>query len=270
MAIKLFGVSSLLALSQDQHRFLLEFPQDYGWDTLFFRRTFETGTADVIKKITKSTDTVIDIGANIGWYTILFSSLLTDGSCHAFEPSPNIYTKLLKNCSLNGLGTNIVFNQAALGASDGKVELHTFSHLGHGHSSLSTLGHADYTTVTADMLTLDQYIQQHNLSNVDIIKMDVEGAEMEVLKGAHLLLSMKNPPIWIIEMNKETASSFGHTPSDLLALLQTYTQYKFFRIVSAWKNILPMSSIEDYRHGDNVICVPISRMERFSPLTSSL
>lgn len=260
LGLKILDSPSLPARSSDGLKFILEFPQDGGWDIIYFRGTYETGTLKVLQKIISADDIVFDIGANIGWYTTHIAKSVPSGHCHAFEPMPRTFGRLRKNCALNDL-SNVTFNQLALGEEEGVVSLHSFENLGHGHNSLSTLGRTDFTSWQVPMTTLDHYLVERNITRVDLVKMDVEGAEMGVVQGARSLFELPSPPIWIIEMNVETAASFGHAPHDLLKRISDQGEYTFYRIERGWGDVKAMASLNDYRHGDNAVCVPASRLD---------
>lgn len=260
--LRSLGVTEVLTTSNDGIQFLLHMPEDSSWFSIYYDGNFETGTLEVLKRIVKSDDIILDIGANIGWYTTHISRLIPKGHCHAFEPVPSIFAKLKKHCEINNVQGNVTLNMLALGDKVGSVELHTFPDLPHGHSSISSLGRSTYDVSLAEMIPLDMYLTKNSLNKVDIIKIDVEGAEALVLEGAERLLQMSDPPIWVIELNKETSAVFGHTPSDLLKTLTAYGEYDFYRVVAGWGGCKPMATIYDYEHGDNAICVPKSKIER--------
>jgi len=253
---------TVIASSQDKSKFILSFPEDVGWQDIYFYRMFEKGTTGILRRILEENSIVFDIGANIGWYTILMAKICTRGQCHAFEPVPFIFEKLRRNCFLNNLGDNLFLNQLALGEKETTVELHTFDGLSHAHSSLSTLGRDDYSIHKAYMTTIDEYIKTNAIKRIDFIKIDVEGAELSVLQGAKTVFYLDPPPIWVIEMNKETANKFGYSSTDLLRFLERHGSYGFYRIVGAWRDIVPMKSVEDYEHGDNVLCIPSARQDK--------
>lgn len=263
LGLKLINSPAITARSRDGNLFVLHFPEDRGWEFLFFGHTYETGTIDVLKKVLRPDDVVFDVGANIGWYTVNIVACVPDGSCHAFEPMPLTMDRLKHNCDLNNVSSHVTFNQVALGDAAGEVTLYSFDTLGHGHNSLSTRGRSDYTTWKVPLTTLDSYVNEREITRVDLVKMDVEGAEMGVLKGASRLFDLESPPVWIIEMNTETSAGFGHSPHDLLDYISSRGAYSFFRIERGWEGVFRMSHTRDYQHGDNAVCVPHSRLDHW-------
>jgi FkbM family methyltransferase len=256
ITLSLCGLSEVLAASDYGGKILLRFPNDRGMEDTFFRGALEKGTSDLIHRLLGEDDVVFDIGANVGWFTVLMGQQIKAGMCHAFEPTPDFFERLSFNCRLNELAHNVVLNRLALGDRPGSVELYTFANLGGGHTSTSKLGRTDFSVSTAPMSTLDLYLRQKNVQRIDLIKMDVEGAELSVLKGAETVFRLSPPPMWIIEMNNVTSESFGYEPHDLLRFVLQRCQCRLFRVVRGYGRLLPMQSEADYEHADNVLCLP--------------
>lgn len=243
-------------------RLLLSFPEDFGYEKICLSGSFETGTTTVLKKLVLEDDVILDIGANIGYYTTLFAAMVPKGHCHAFEPVEKIYEKLVRNCKLNGLDANISLNRLALGNREADSEMYTFSTLPHGHSSLSRLGRKDFTASTVSMITLDRYMLDNDMCKIDIVKVDAEGAEMMVLEGASRVFDLPEQPVWIFEMNDETSGALGFSPVNLLEYLLSKGEYRFCRIKRAWGETVPMDGLSDFENGDNVLCVPPNHWRR--------
>jgi FkbM family methyltransferase len=238
-------------------KFRLTFPEDHGWEYLYTLGKIETGTSRLCKRILRPGDVVFDIGANIGWYTCLFAKYVTcAGKVHAFEPVPWIFEKLRVNCALNGLtDTGSVFlNKLAIGENEGKMNLFTFKDLPHGETSAKIRDNLTVTSsVLVDVNSLDNYLRKIDNPIVSLVKVDIEGSEWSLLDGAKQFLNCRTPPMWIFEINFETAAAFGWSPYDLLDRLQNIG-FRFFRIEGAWRKVLPMKSVKECQHGDNVLC----------------
>jgi FkbM family methyltransferase len=208
----------------------------------------------------------LDIGANIGWYTTLIAKTFPNSACHSFEPHPLIYSALSENVKVNNLN-NVSINNIGLSDSPGTATLNQFAGLGHGHSSIEKVEKKVNNTFDIELTTLDSYIKENDIKNIDLIKIDVEGAELDVLRGSTSMMT-KNQPVWVIEMNKETAEKFHHQPQDLLRFLEKYNGYEYYRVQSAWGKVYRMESIDDYSHGDNVICIPKNNIELIKKASS--
>lgn len=261
--LMLLGKTTVKLIAESLHGISMEIelPRDAGWDVLYFRGTYETGTTKVFEALIRDLDRVFDIGANMGWYSMISARLASHGEVHAFEPVPFIFEKFQRNVALNSIG-GIRFNNIALGREkSGSIAIHTFDGLYHGHSSMSTLNRTDYSTVHVPMTTLDAYCEEQGIGRIDFIKMDTEGAEMEVLAGAEQLMKGSFPPIWLIELNEETSSAFGYQPREMIEALCSYHPYELFVIEGAWGKVRPMRNTGDYEHGDNVVCIPQYRQD---------
>src|SRR3989442_1662279 len=98
-ATRLVGEAPQPSRARDGRAFVLQFPRDRGWEQLWLRGTFETGTTKALRRVLRPDDLTFDIGANIGWYTTLFAQQCPGGRCHAFEPEPSVFAQLEANCA---------------------------------------------------------------------------------------------------------------------------------------------------------------------------
>jgi len=129
-----------------------------------------------LKKIIKKGDIVVDIGANIGFYTLFFSSLVgKTGKIIAFEPEPRNFEILKKNIEINYLD-NVTLYEKAVGSKNCKIKMKTSNSIGSHQISISG-------NLEIDCIRLDDYI-----TNVNFVKMDAEGYEIEILKGMPITL----------------------------------------------------------------------------------
>ncbi len=151
----------------------------------------------------------IDVGANIGLYSLGLSHLAPQGKVYAFEPSPVTFGHLQSNLEANG-AANVDACNLAVGDSVGTVRFHDFSFYSAGSFSSdegSLLSSESYGSESfeAATTTLDDFVAEHGLDRVDLVKVDVEGAEMSVLAGAGKTLATYRPAT-VLEFN-----TFGFT-----------------------------------------------------------
>ena len=199
----------------------------------------------------------LDVGANMGWYTTLLNKLSgPEGEVHAFEPVPRIYEALKKNVALLDDSSNVHINNCALGDAPGKVELHLFAGLPNGHTSISTMGRTDFTTVESPIVTLDSYLEEKQIERVDFVKVDIEGAELMFFKGANKLFSQEIPPIWMIEMALGTTKGFGYLPNDLIEYMKKHADYVFYAVQEPLGKLKIVEGFAPDEIGANVLCVP--------------
>jgi len=209
----------------------------------------------IYERVLAAGDTVVDIGACFGYHAMNAALRVGNaGRVCAIEPQPDIFATFRENVIANSL--NIEADCLALSEEEGVLELHRFSDLGFANTSMSTLNRANYETLRCPTTTLDNYAATKNLENITLIKVDVEGAELSVLKGANCLLDSRQPPMWVLEINMETAQACGYHPNDLLEALRS-KGYSFYRVV--WgkfvRNIQRVEKCDGGCHGDNILCV---------------
>lgn len=250
-------------------KFRLVFPDDQGWRDLLFLRDFEGATSRCVAALLRESDVVFDVGANIGWYSYLVATALRSGECHAFEPLPSLFARLRDGRTLNDPRGRLILNDFALGELRGEATLHTFRGLHHGLTSLSSLGRSDFDEVKVGVDTVDGYMSDRGMRRLDVVKLDVEGAELAVLKGAQEALRASTAPVFILEMNVETSRAFGYEPRELLECLASAAAYEFVCIPRGWERPRVMSSKGDFRHGDNVIAVPKKDGSRMASVGAS-
>jgi len=124
---------------------------------------------------------VLDVGANLGAYTLLFAQWAgPTGRVFAFEPAPASLAGLRRHLELNGVNDRVEVVAAAVSESSGSATFHVDRH--GGASGLFTATDAESTPVAVDTTTLDRFCAGRRL-RPDVIKIDVEGAELEVLRG---------------------------------------------------------------------------------------
>ncbi|OGY46292.1 MAG: hypothetical protein A2840_02385 [Candidatus Buchananbacteria bacterium RIFCSPHIGHO2_01_FULL_47_11b] len=166
-------------------------------------------------------DVCIDVGANVGFYTLLASTLVGEsGKVHAFEPTPRTFNILMTNSIKK---KNVVRVNAALMETEGKRNLVDY---GAEKSGLNTIfPTSSHEGVQPNLLsvkttTLDSYCLSHHIRPT-FIKIDTEGAEEMVLKGSHKILTAHHPAL-IIEVQRES-------PQSVVALLVVlgYRAYQF-------------------------------------------
>jgi FkbM family methyltransferase len=187
-----------------------------------------------LDKILRPEMTMFDIGANQGEVSLFAARRLTRGKVFSFEPVDDNYRRLVQNAQLNGL-TNITAEKCCLGEQPGQVQLFGTpeqSHLHrHGWNEGVTSMFASPEAVPsgkAEVHRLDDLVPRFGLTRLDVLKIDVEGAELAVVRGAQESIARFRPSI-IVEMNEETFGLAGYAVSDLSAQLHNL-DYQCFMI----------------------------------------
>jgi len=179
--------------------------------------------------------TFIDAGANDGIYTVFAAKRVGgEGTVWAFEPSVRELSRLRHNLELNHLTARVY--PLALADCSGQAELSVGAHEHAGHN---TLGAFAYQTEMerkdiVEVRRLDEVLNENPLARLDILKIDVEGAELRLLRGAVETLRTYRP-VLLFEVSEGSLKHQGASPQELLAFLQTenYLIYTFDR-VTGW------------------------------------
>jgi FkbM family methyltransferase len=182
---------------------------------------FEEKERIFISSIIKSDSNVVNIGANIGLYTVLCAVKANKGVVYSFEPEINNFQKLINNVQLNNL-TNVRTYNCALGSKIEKMNLYKDSlnpKLDSHYTLLTNRNTNNDLLSTINVITLDSLFDNLN-ENINLLIMDVEGFESEVLIGATNFLKNNQDCIFMIEVTKNHALIFD------IMLNNNYLGYK--------------------------------------------
>ena len=158
-----------------------------------------------------------DIGANLGWYTLNMKKQYPDLKVYAFEPIEDNYNKVKKNLEWNDLNQVKVFN---IGLYHENTMLRFYYDVcASGASSLENLrGDEETREVMCKVERLDDVVKEQNISAMDFVKCDVEGAELFVYKGGFESIK-KYKPVIFSEILRKWSAKFGYHPNDIIDLL---------------------------------------------------
>ncbi len=178
---------------------------------------FEKYEIILFKQYLKEGTAVLDIGANIGYYTVLAAMAVgTGGRVISFEPEPVNHSYLQKNITANNL-VNVTAVETALSNANGMLTLHLNDDNKGRHSLVDYQDTKDVVQVEA--MTLDSFLKKENIKKVDVIKMDVEGAEGLVIEGMSETLAVVSP-VMFVEFFPAAIHASGRDPLVVLEKLQ--------------------------------------------------
>lgn len=180
----------------------------------------DTRMVHFLKSIVSKNDIVFDVGAHIGGLTIEAGTLLKGGAgtVHAFEAQSLNYRLLAENVALNDLGDVIQVNNKAIFSSNGTKKLNVFDIATGWH----TLGYFDLDNrhpirqEEIDTITIDSYCVNHDIEHIRLIKIDVEGAEPDVLDGMKTVLQTSSVDYILFEVSKIPLEGMGYSIGDIL------------------------------------------------------
>lgn len=200
-----------------------------------------------LQRVVKPGWVAIDAGANVGYYSLLFSKLVGPGGLvYAFEPSNLIWGKLSKTIALNS-PTNLRAFKLALSDACGKAALDSGPAGNLGKTRLlrmSTQG-CDFV----DQITLDSFAEQNTLSRLDVIKVDIEGCEERFLVGGAKTIE-RFKPVLLMELNPSALGSFDTTVENVTANLRGLG-YELFKLT--WFGLRPFHELAPGTEFTNVV-----------------
>lgn len=215
---------------------------------LYCTGTYEMGTLQIIEKILKPGDSVVDAGANIGVITLLAAKCVgADGHVISIEPHPQTAQRLRENIALN-LFENTTVIESALGEKNdtGILYLDDQWQDSGGASLINNIER----TCTQTQITIQALDSIQIPTPITLIKMDVEGYELEALKGGASRLSQKESPVLIIEA--------GDNPEEILTYLKSLNTYQAFRLEKGKQvpsKLIPVKDAKAVEGSDNMFCL---------------
>lgn len=171
----------------------------------------ETRAMDLLMENSR---TILDVGANIGLYSIRFAKRLPNAKVFAFEPMPISHAYLQRNIAANAVGDRVTAFNYGLSETGGAVEFFISPAAGTNASLKNVADAHDATSVIGLTLTLDQWVTNQQVVP-DFIKCDVEGAELLVFRGGRATLA-KHKPIVFAELLRKWSKPFGYHPNDMI------------------------------------------------------
>jgi FkbM family methyltransferase len=202
-----------------------------------------------------------DVGANYGYHSLLLAPIAV--SVHAFEPVSRTRDHLQSALARNQV-ENVTVHPVALSDHVGSAEIRLYS--SSGNNSLYDVDHGinvrQIGTETVTLETMDQQVYDRGLPPPGLIKVDVEGAELFVLRGARRTLR-EHHPILTLEF-EEHFDEAGYSRSDLVAELAD-AGYALMAMPSSG----PLRLLADGDHADNVVAVSTDALDRFQQLAEA-
>jgi FkbM family methyltransferase len=222
-----------LCLVRDGMVFLARPGVQVDWHVLFFG-TYEPEVRRVFRTVLPLGGVALDVGANVGWHTLLMASLVgARGRVLAIEPNPAMRHRLHDHLSLNRLKQVEVISDIAADTEE-TMDFYAPSlkdgNSGDGH--VVKEAQRDATILRLEARRLDTIVAAAKCERLDLIKVDVEGFEWRVLRGGEDTIARFRPHI-VFEYNAEYASRGGGTPEAMGDFFQTHG-YRLFTIGRNW------------------------------------
>jgi FkbM family methyltransferase len=199
--------------------------------------------AKMIRRLLDKGEIFWDIGANIGYFSLLAAATLQhSGQVISFEPGQVAYARLMDNIGLNPFRNIATFNLAVTDR-EGEAALHLAAETADGCASLYGAGPEVTAQEICRTVSLDGFAQSHGLPGPDFIKIDVEGAELFVLRGAREMLAVSRP-LLLVELKAETLAASGTDKREVQELLAGYGYVPSFPYKRKWYRARDVSEVK--------------------------
>lgn len=240
-------------------KLLIDPAKDKGVELALYQTgTYEKGTIQLLGDFLKKGSVFMDIGANIGLMSTIASKIVGEkGHVYAVEANPKTIEVLRHNCAIN-LCENIEILSIALASEKGSAILYENWNVNRGGASLISQG--DEHGITVSKERLDDLFSPD--SPVHLVKIDVEGFELEVLKGGVEWLKTQQP-VFIIEVSTQRSNQEGATPESIMSFVAELGNYSFYKQKGTKERrgkLVSVTSAQDLPEHDNLIAIPLKRI----------
>ncbi len=210
---------------------------------------YEPYQSDILVNLGTISSHFLDIGANMGFYSLALARENPNLRVDAFEPQPQVFSTLQDNVELNNLLERITVHNLGLGNEVANLTMYVPKFTGSGGASFQNLhiDEGEATEIVVPVKVLDQIIS----NNLELIKIDVEGSELNVLFGAKKVISEMKPTI-VVELLRKWMKPFGHSPQMFLDEMRAFG-YLCFAIGA--DKLIPTDSIDESTQQTNFIFV---------------
>jgi len=228
----------------------------------FWRGYYSMEELMVLEKFLRPSDIFFDVGANTGEFTLFAAKRLQSGQVYAFEPANHMYKKLSMHTERNNFSCVHLF-KLALADREGETLLYSptinFPD-GSTHNGIGSLFSGRFRQSTEHqevvrLITLDRFVQEHGVPHIDLMKIDVEGAELQVLRGAEEVIHRYLPRI-IIEIDQRNIQRSGYNTKDIVQFLHEM-KYDLYTIRRSG-SLVPFENKKP-QEWQNVLCTPRSK-----------
>ena len=240
--------------------FMLVTPSEHIQQQLFWYGYYEKPVALFLEHIVDRHSIILDVGANVGYFTLISAKKAKAGKVFAFEPVKGLFQRLQKNIDQNYL-QNVEISQFAVGEADEDAVIFISSSENQGMSSVKPPENFSGVSQAVRIIRIDDWATKKNIKRLDIIKLDVEGSELFALRGMDQTLT-RFKPVLIVEINPDTLAYFDLVPGDVLVYLNSRNYIPF--------KISETGSLQQASYTDangNIVFIHSEKLNEFSSHT---
>ena len=233
------------------------YPKNEVFRSLFVKGIYDPNLIVVINALLPAKGVFLDIGSNMGYCSLLMSKAVgEDGKVFAIEPSERDFLRLVDNVNLNRL-SNVNVYRLAVSDKIGKVSI---SIAPEERSALNTLG-TEFSnkgiekvqTEEVDSVTLDAFVEEEELSRIDVIKMDIEGSELKALNGAKDTIEQYRPAL-IVGINENSLNASNASVEEIEETLKKLRYKMYYLIEKPFFALKETTSLKQVK-SNRIICL---------------
>jgi len=202
--------------------------KDWVQFNLFIYGQYENKESKLFRKLCLKESVIFDIGANVGYFSLIAGKTNKNNRVYSFEPVSRTFERATTNINLNKL-TNIFLHKKIISNSTELASINIGNDSNWGMSSLVHHEHLSGDVEKVESITLDNFVKEQKIDRLDIVKIDVEGFELNVLQGMEETL-IRYKPIILIEILDQNLNANNHKPADIYNFLweMGYRSYKIW------------------------------------------
>jgi len=221
---------------------------------LNFNGNFEPVETEIVKKEIKENDIILDVGANIGYYSLIFAQLIgKSGKVYSFEPDPTNFEILKKNILVNK-HENVILENKAVSNKEGNLKLY----LSTENNGMHRIYPSKWCKESIDInsIKIDNYFNKNQ--KIDFIKLDIEGAEYDALLGMESIIQNNENIVIFIEFVPTSLEEHGTNPEKVIDFFINH-KFKIFKInnIAEKKEEISKEELLNFKNKDkvtNLIC----------------
>jgi FkbM family methyltransferase len=219
-------------------------PNSYIGRYLYFRGMYEEPVIKKLASLLEPGMVYVDVGANIGLHSLIAAWRVgPTGRVVAIEPQASVFEALCTNVAVNKL-TNVDEIRSAVGNKEGSAVIYTVDPINSGQATLAVhSGESLFGQEQVAVSSLDDILSRMGLDQVDVLKVDVEGGELEVLEGSRRLFATRPPRFVMIECIDSHLQRFGHSSSDLVNWLTAFGYSVYGQSGSQWTQVVAATGL---------------------------
>ena len=189
--------------------------------TILLEGEWDPSLTDFLGRNLNSGDVFVDVGAHVGYFSLLGAGRVgPTGAVLSIEPNPFAVQELQQNVERSHL-RNVIVEHSACGESHGNVRLFLHTESNTSMASLSTANASGSAAVEVPCIPLDELCRQRRLRRIALVKIDVEGAELLVLRGMKGIIGEMRPAI-VLELEPRLLAGFGTSIAAIVRLLEEF------------------------------------------------